>query len=34
MIYFTAGLVIGFTIGLTWVTWWFAIAAKEQEDNE
>ena len=34
MIQFTVGLVLGFMVGLTWVTWWFADAAKEVEEND
>jgi hypothetical protein len=31
---FIVGVVLGFMGGLTWVTWWFAIAAKEAEETE
>jgi len=30
---FVVGTVLGFMGGLTWVTWWFAIAAQEREDT-
>lgn len=30
---FIVGLVFGFMVGLTWVTWLFAIAAKEQDPS-
>jgi hypothetical protein len=31
---FIVGAVLGLMGGLTWVTWWFAIAAKEAEETE
>jgi hypothetical protein len=31
---FIVGVVLGLMGGLTWVTWWFANAAKEAEETE
>ena len=30
---FTVGLVLGLMGGLTWVTWWFAIAFKDYKPD-
>jgi len=33
MIQFIVGLILGFMAGLTVVTWWFADAAKDQQNS-